>query len=206
VSSLPGEQTLSAFLELAPEEAIPDALAGAWWVAHTRARNEKALARDLTRLDIFHYLPLQRRATRNRRTGRNHVSTVPVFSGYLFFNATEMQRYRVMSTNRVANALYVPDQAQLVAQIRHVHRMLLSDTAIEHFRGVRVGQWVRVVAGPLMGVEGRVIRRLGRTRLVVTVDILGQSVTAEVDAELLERIDAPEPQPSRRSGAWEAGR
>jgi hypothetical protein len=36
-----------------------------------------------------------------------------------------------------------------------------------------------------------VTRKLGRTRLVVTVDILGQSVATEVDAELLERIDPP---------------
>lgn len=202
MTALPSQSAACSFFELAPEEAVPDRLEGAWWVAHTRARNEKALARDLERYGIFHYLPLQKRATRNRRTGRSSISTVPVFAGYLFFNATETQRYRVMATNRVANALAVPDQAQLVAQIRNVHRMLLSDMALEHFRGVRVGQWVRVVAGPLMGVEGRVIRRLGRTRLVVTVDILGQSVTAEVDAELLERIDEPDPAPARRAAAW----
>jgi len=199
VTALRTEPAISEFFETAPEDAIPDSLAGMWWVAHTRARNEKALARDLARLDIFYYLPLQRRACRSRRNGRFHVSTVPVFSGYLFFNATDVQRYRVMATNRVANALFVPDQAQFIAQIRHVHKVLLSDTAIEHFRGVRVGQWVRVIAGPLMGVEGRVIRKLGRTRLVVTVDILGQSVTAEVDAELLERIDQPDTEWERQS-------
>lgn len=193
------EPGIDDFYALSPEEAIPDQVAGSWWVAHTRARNEKALARDLARLQITFYLPLQRRATRSRRSGRLQVSTVPVFSGYLFFNATESQRYRVMATNRVANTLFVPDQRQLVTQIRHVHRMLLSDTAIEHFKGVRVGQWVRVIAGPLEGVEGRVIRKLGRARLMVTVDILGQSVTAEVDAELLERIDPPDTEQARRA-------
>jgi transcription antitermination factor NusG len=199
VTSLRSQVTTCDFFDLAPEDAVPDQLEGVWWVAHTRARNEKALARELERLSIFHYLPLQRRATRSRRSGRTHLSTVPVFAGYLFFNATEAQRYRVMATNRVANTLFVPDQQQLVAQIRNVHRVLLSDTAIEQFCGIRVGQWVRVVAGPLMGVEGRVMRRLGRTRLVVTVDILGQSVTAEVDAELLERIDPPDTEWERQS-------
>jgi transcription antitermination factor NusG len=190
VTVLRGGLSAADLAELAPEEVIPDHLAGLWWVAHTRARNEKALARDLARMDIACYLPLQRKASRSRG-GRVHIADVPVFAGYLFFNATDGQRYRALATNRVANTLFVPDQDGLVAQIRHIHRILHSDAAIEHFNGVRVGQWVRVVAGPMMGVEGRVTRKLGRTRLVVTVDILGQSVATEVDAELLERIDPP---------------
>lgn len=197
MTSLRGQLAGCDLRDLAPEEAIPDHLGGKWWVAHTRARNEKALARDLDRMDIVNYLPLRRCASKSRRSGRTHVSDVPVFAGYLFFNATEHQRYRAMATNRVANTLFVPDQSQLIAQIRNVHRMLLSDTAIEHFNGVRVGHWVRVIAGPLEGVEGRVVRKLGRTRLVVTVEILGQSVTAEVDAELLEKVDPPYDPPAR---------
>ena len=180
------------FTQFTPEEAIPDDLQGQWWVAHTRSRNEKALAKDLTRLNIVSYLPLRKRVTRSRRTGRHSLSTVPVFTGYLFFNATEQQRYQVVATRRVANTLYVPDQQQLVAQIRHIHQVLVTDTVFEHFHGVRVGQWVRVVAGPLVGVEGRVVRKLGKTRLAISVDILGQSVLAEVDANLLEAIEAPE--------------
>ncbi len=183
---------------LAPDVAIPDALDGRWWVAHTRARNEKALARDLDRLRIVHFLPLHQRATRSRRTGRCTLSTVPVFNGYLFFNATERQRYQALATNRMANVLYVPNQQQFVDQVRNIYQMLLSDTAVEHFNGVRVGQWVRVIAGPLMGVEGCVVRRLGRTRLAVNVDILGQAVLAEVDAAYLEAIESPEDADQRR--------
>ena len=123
---------------------------------------------------------------------------VPVFTGYLFFNATSPQRYQVMRTNRVAKTLYVSDQQQLVSQLRHIHQVLMSDTAFERVNGVRVGQWVRVVAGPLAGVEGCVVQKLGRTRLAISVDILGQSVLAEVDAELLEPAEAPQPCPVGR--------
>ena len=196
MSSPGAEPDLTQFT---PEEAIPDHLEGQWWVAHTRSRNEKALAKDLTRLSIVSYLPLRKRVTRSRRTGRHSLSTVPVFTGYLFFNATEQQRYQVVATRRVANTLYVPDQRQLVAQIRHIHQVLATDTVFEHFHGVRVGQWVRVVAGPLVGVEGRVVRKLGKTRLAISVDILGQSVLAEVDANLLEAIEAPEPSAYRHA-------
>jgi transcriptional antiterminator RfaH len=174
-----------------PESAVPDGLPGRWWVAHTRSRNEKALARDLARLKIVHYLPLRSRVTQSRATKRFSRALVPVFTGYVFLNATPQQRYHVMRTNRVARTLFVLDQQRLVAQLRSIHRVLTGDTAFEQVDGIHVGQWVRVVAGSLIGVEGCVVRRLGRTRLAISVDTLGQSVLVEVPAELLEPAEAP---------------
>lgn len=177
---------------LSPVEAIPDGLDGDWWVAHTRARNEKALAVELARMGIAYYLPLHRRMTRSQRSGRASWSSVPVFAGYLFFNGTEHQRWRVLRTNRVAQTLQVYEQDELVSQLRHIHQVLLTDTAFEHLFGVQVGQWVQVTGGPLAGVEGCVVSKLGRTRLALNVLTLGQSVLVEVDGNLLEVIDAPD--------------
>ncbi len=175
-----------------PELAIPDGLEGTWWVAHTRSRNEKVLAHELQQLDIFNYLPLKQKITRSSRTGRKSHSTVPVFAGYLFLNATETQRHRALATNRIANMLFVAAQDQLVAQLRNVHRVIGTDAGFEQFDGIRVGQWVRVIDGPLEGVEGQVVKQLGKLRLAVNVDILGQSVLAEISAPMLEAIDMPE--------------
>ena len=173
------------------EEAIPEPGDGQWWVAHTKSRNEKALARDLERMAVGYYLPLRPKTTRSPRTGRTSVSTVPLFTGYVFFLATQLQRYQVLATNRVANALIVPQQQQLVTQLRRIHRVLATETAFEHFAGVQVGQWVKVVGGPLTGLEGQVVKRLGKLRLCLSIDILGQSVLAEVAAHMLEPIDEP---------------
>ena len=185
--TLPEMETISPD----PKVAIPDGLEGTWWVAHTRSRNEKILARELQQFNIFNYLPLKQKVTQSRRTGRKSYSTVPVFAGYVFLNATETQRYRALSTNRVANMLFVAAQDQFVAQLRNVHRVIGTDTAFEQHNRIRVGQWVRVTSGPLEGVEGQVVKQLGKLRLAVNVDILGQSVLAEVSAPLLEAIDQP---------------
>ena len=178
-------------LEISPAEAIPDGLTGRWWVAHTKPRNEKALVTDLTALGVRHYLPLRPRATRSRTTGRISRSFVPVFPGYVFFNGTDEHRYLALRTNRIANTLVVTDQAQLIGQLRHIHQVLTSDAGLEWSGRLRVGEWARVVAGPLLGVEGVVCRRLSRLRLVLNVETLGQSVSIEVSRELLERIDGP---------------
>lgn len=178
-------------MRAAPTEAIPDCLPGTWWVAHTRPRAEKALTLDLRNLDITAYLPLCSRETRSSTTGRKSRSIVPVFTGYVFFNATPDQRYRALNTNRIAQTLPVPGQHELVGHLRQIQRVLADGTEFRLRKALEVGQWVRVAAGSLAGVEGIVSQRRSRLRLVLNVATLGQSVSVEVDQELLEEIPAP---------------
>lgn len=171
-----------------PVEAIPDNLPGSWWVAHTKPRNEKALAADLSRLGVFHYLPLRKRETRSRKTRRISRSLLPVFPGYLFFNGREEQRHRALATHRIANVLAVTAQDRLITELRQVHQALLAGVDVRWHREIRVGQAARVVEGPLIGVEGVISRRLSKLRLVLNVDMLGQSISVEVSAHQLEPI------------------
>jgi transcriptional antiterminator RfaH len=174
-----------------PCEAIPEDVPGQWWVAHTKPRNEKALALDLRGHGIVHYLPVHRRATRSRNTGRVTRSIVPLFTGYLFFNGTEQQRYQALTTNRIANTLEVSNQAQLVGELRQIQTALAGEADLKWSGRVRVGDWARVVAGPLFGLEGIVQHRLSRLRLVLNVRMLSQSVSVEVPYDMIERIDGP---------------
>jgi len=171
--------------------AVPDQVEGRWWVAHTRPRAEKVLAGELGRLGIPHYLPLCERVTRGGRSGRVTRSVVPVFPGYLFFVATETQRYLAMTTNRIAGTLTVPRQEELVTQLRHLHTVLASATGILRSPRIRTGRWVRIIAGPLAGVEGVVRGWRSRLRVALNVDILGQSVIVDTDADLVELIEPP---------------
>lgn len=170
------------------EQAIPDGLNGRWWVAHTRPRNEKRLAAELRSLGIFHYLPLYPRQTRGRVRRRVYRSIIPVFPGYLFFNGTEEQRLRALSTNRIVSVLSVPRQDELVRELRSVQHALAAGVGFRWHPEVRIGDLARVVAGPLMGVEGVVLRRLAKTRLVLNVMMLGQSVSVEVSDDSLEKL------------------
>ncbi|RMF85251.1 MAG: hypothetical protein D6744_01720 [Planctomycetota bacterium] len=173
------------------EEAVPADCPGRWWVAHTKPRSEKALALDLERRRIPYYLPLRRRTTHSRATGRASHSIVPVFTGYVFFNAVEQQRIQALTTNRIVSTLEVVDQQRLVFELRQIQRVICTDSEFEWGERLEVGDWVRVIAGPLMGVEGVVRGRRSRARLVLNVQMLAQSVQLEVERSLLERIDPP---------------
>lgn len=176
---------------VSPIEAIPDGLPGRWWVAHTKPRNEKALASELSKLGIFHYLPLRKRETRSRNTGRISRSLLPVFPGYLFFNGLDDQRHRALATHRIANVLVVSSQGRLITELRQVHQALRTGVDVRWHREIKIGQAARVVEGPLTGVEGVIAQRLSRLRLVLNVDMLGQSISVEVSADQLEPIGNP---------------
>jgi transcription antitermination factor NusG len=47
---------------------------------------------------------------------------------------------------------------------------------------IREGAQVEVIHGPLKGVTGRLVRKNDKARLVLSVDLIGQAVSVEVDA------------------------
>ena len=190
-ASIKGWDNWRTALQAEPRVAIPEDLAGRWWVAHTRPRSEKALALDLRARGVFYYLPLCVRTTRSKERGRVSRSIVPVFPGYVFLNTGEAQRQLALMTNRIANALPVANQPQLVSELRQIQRVLCTQPDFQWEPAIEVGQWARVIAGPLLGNEGVVCERMSRMRLALNVRMLSQSVVVEVSRDMLEQIDPP---------------
>lgn len=180
-----------SLLRRSPEQALPDRLPGRWWVAHARPRNEKALLLDLQTRAIHAYLPLCQRVRRSRGAARLSRSIVPVFTGYVFFNADEEQRRSALMTNRIVNLLTVANQGELLGELRQIQKLLSTRADFEWGPALVAGDWARVVRGPLAGLEGVVVRRVNRYRLALNVNMLSQSVQVEVPRDYLEKIDAP---------------
>jgi len=164
-------------------ESIRD-FTGLWWVAHTRSRNEKALAQDLIRKDISYFLPMSWKV--RRRKQRKIRSLLPLFSGYLFFCGNENQRIEILRTNRVANIIEVKDQERLLEELSQIEQALQAGTPLAPHKYIKAGQHCRVIAGPLADLEGIVIRTQKAARLVLQIDMLGQAASLEVDLDMIE--------------------
>ncbi len=170
-----------------PHEASVTTFDGTWWVAHTKSRNEKALAHDLITRDVHYFLPMTWKARKSSR--RTIRSLLPLFSGYLFFCGNEDQRIKLLQTNRVSNLIEVVDQELLVEELSQIEKALRAGAPLTPDNYVKVGKKCRVIAGPLMGLEGIVIEAKNATRLVLQVDMLGQAASVEIDVDLLEFPD-----------------
>lgn len=156
-------------------------------VAHTKSRQEKAVARFLVASDRSCYLPLVSRTRLVR--GRKFVTSEPLFPGYLFLFGEREDGFAAISTKRVCQILDIDDQEKFEFEIAQIESVLAAGAELELFPFAVVGSLCRVTKGPFLGVEGRIIERQSMTRLVLHVDILGQGAALEIDADFLEPIE-----------------
>ncbi len=170
-----------------PEDKSIKDFEGPLWVAHTKSRNEKALAQNLISKSVEYFLPMSWKVRHQR--GRKVKSLIPLFSGYLFFSGGENQRLEVLKTNRVANIIPVRNKDKLIVELSPIEQALLAGAHLTPHQYIQAGQRCRVIAGPLMGLVGIVLRAKTSARLVLQVDILGQAASVEVDLDSIELID-----------------
>jgi|SRR5215469_12565798 len=157
-----------------------------WWVMHTKPRQEKSLARDLLAREIPFYLPQVRKTSVVR--GRKQASYIPLFSSYVFVFADEFERHTSMTTNRIAHLIRVVNPAELTRQLFDISRLVAAGAPLTIESRLKEGDLVRVKGGALAGVEGMVVARRRKCRLIVAVNLIQQGVSIEIDDHLLEPL------------------
>lgn len=170
-----------------PEEKTISDFEGIWWVAHTRSRNEKALAHDLISKNINYFLPMNWRV--RQRKGRKLRSLLPLFTGYLFLCSQENQRVDALKTNRIASLIEVKDQKKLLKELSQIEQALQAGASLVPHKYIKAGQRCRVIAGALAGLEGTIEKSMNALRLVLQVEILGRATSVEIDADTIELLD-----------------
>ena len=157
-----------------------------WYVLHVKPRAEKKVDDFLAALRVFHYLPLLRKETRVQR--RKVVRFLPAFPGYVFTRLSQEERAQVFGTRNIVRTIPVAQPRRMIHQLRqveHALRLPADLRAVEHFTE---GEYVKVVSGPLRGLEGQV-RRVGNSAsIVLSVDILGRAIEASVDLRDVKRL------------------
>lgn len=157
-----------------------------WWVAHTKPRQEKSLARKLEAHNIGFYLPQVPKTSVIR--GRTQTAHIPVFPSYVFIFGNEMDRYTSLTTNRIAHLMTVPDPRQLTRELFNLSRLVTAGAPLTTESRLKAGDRVRVKSGAFAGVEGTVVARRRKCRLIVAVNLIQQGVSIEIDDHLLEPI------------------
>ena len=170
------ELSPSGIFEL-PEAAHP------WWVAHTRSRQEKALARYLLPLDVPFYVPQhENQLLRGERRRRSYL---PLFPGYVFFRGSLSERQSALQSRLIVQILEVEDQGLLQRELHELYALQQSGATLIPFEELNPGDAVRVTEGPFEGYSGVVIRGQARLRLLVSITMLRKTVAVEFDRDVL---------------------
>jgi transcription antitermination factor NusG len=157
-----------------------------WWAVYSKARQEKALARELLAYQVPFFLPLISKNVIYR--GRRIESQLPLFTGYLFLCASDDERLRTWATNRVSQLLPVRDPLVLVRDLRQIRNLLECGAPLALENHLQPGRRVRIHSGPFMGLEGTVEARRGGYRLIVGVHFLQRGVSLNLDDAVVEPV------------------
>ena len=176
-----------------PEELLskplPEGEMIRWWALHSRPRAEKALARHFLGRRLSFFLPLAKKRWRSR--GRLLTSTSPLFPGYIFLLGDESARISALTTNQVAQCIRVEDQQRLHEDLAKIHRLMLSGEPLTPEEKLQPGDWVEITAGPLEGLQGKIIRRGKQMRLYVEVQFLQRGASVEIDGSMIRPTEGP---------------
>jgi transcription antitermination factor NusG len=151
-----------------------------WFAIRTRSRFEFAVKDELNRRNIEAWLPTFREES--RWSDRVAVVTRPLFPGYLFARAPVHRANSIRSTRGVADILSIDQQPVPVSdeEIENLRRLVDSPKGAKSCPYV-AGSRVRVKSGPFAGVEGVITRVKNAATLTIPVEILGRSVSVEID-------------------------
>jgi transcription antitermination factor NusG len=155
---------------------------GAWCAIYTRHQHEKTVSEMLQVKGFEIFLPLYESVRRWK--DRKKVLSLPLFPGYVFIRGAIEHRLPVLTTPGVHMIISRGERVATIPEeeIDAIRRTVEGPYRVEPHPFLHCGERVRVVRGSLEGVEGVLTRKKNLYRLVLSVEMLAQSVAVEVDA------------------------
>ena len=151
-----------------------------WYVAYTFPKSEQKVQKTLERMGVESYLPLQ--YVVRRWSDRNRALRVPLFPNYLFINASLKERSMTFSVREIVKYVsFGGKPATVTDSVIDSLRIILRTPCSSYVEGcINMGSPVKIACGPFAGIEGVVLRRHGKYRLVVEINALKRSVAVDL--------------------------
>jgi len=157
-----------------------------WYAAYTSANHENRVAKQLGLRSVEHFLPAY--ASVRRWKDRRVTLQMPLFPGYVFVRMALRDRLLVQQVPGVAHLVGFDGQpaALLDEEIDELRASLENGVRAGPHPYLNVGRRVRLKSGPLAGMQGILLQRKGRFRLVISIELIQRSVAVDVDVADVE--------------------
>lgn len=162
-----------------------------WYVGFVKSCQDAKVAQSLTDLGVEHFYAVMK--VRKKRTDRIVIKESRIIPGRIFIRTTPSRRVPLLSeiyglyaymANGVGNPVVIPDE-QMNVFMDVVNK---SNEAVEfHQEHIKPGDKVRVINGPLIGLECELIEINGRNYAKMKLGQVGCLLTS-IPLEYVEKI------------------
>jgi len=159
-----------------------------WYALYTRHQHEKVVHQILTGKGFEAFLPLY--TTAHQWKDRVKRVSLPLFPCYVFLQGPLAQWLPVLTTPGVHTVVGFGGEPASIsgAEIEAIRRVIDNSVKVEPHPFLKCGDRVRVIGGPLRGLEGILLRKKNWCKLLLSVEMLQRSVAVEVDVGMVQRV------------------
>lgn len=165
-----------------------------WYAAYTRVNQEVLIKKKLDALGIENFLP-QEEQVRETPLGRKKIRIL-LIHGLIFIRTDKATSFALLN-DHLLSIVYLKD-------IEGRHSLIVPDKQMQDFmflldfstdgieilnKNLKRGDRVRVIKGPLRGLEGELVRLKGHKRVVIRLDGVASIATSYIPSSFLERIE-----------------
>jgi transcription antitermination factor NusG len=159
-----------------------------WFAVRVRSNFERTVMAHLRDRGYEEFAPAHK-TERNWSDRKKEVDRF-LFPGYVFCRFDPQNRLPVLTTPGVVDVVgWGKIPAPIPAEeIERVRQMVQSGLLVSPWPYLELGQSVLIERGPLAGMEGILAEVKGRCRLVVSINLLKRSISAEVERSCVRPV------------------
>ena len=161
-----------------------------WYVAHVRVNQELWIKKRLDELGIENFLPQE------EQVRETPLIRVLLIHGMIFIHTDKATSFSLINDHGL-NIVYLKDiegRGSLIVPDKQMRDfMFLLDFSPEGVevlnKNLKRGDRVRVIKGPLQGLEGELVRLMGHKRVVIRLEGVVSIATSYIPGSFLERVE-----------------
>lgn len=164
-----------------------------WYALYTKPRHEKKVAETLANKSEEVFLPLLN--TKRKLKDRIRLVDLPLFPSYVFCRFEYKNRFSILESSGIIKIVNFNGKPAVVPdwQIESLKKILENPETLQLETYFRQGDMVEVISGPFIGLKGIVKQKKGQSRLMINIDGIMQSISVEIDPEVLEKVKLSQP-------------
>lgn len=161
-----------------------------WYALYVRSRAEKQVASYLHNTGFEVYLPLTK--ILRQWSDRKKWVEEPLFRSYIFVHIGPAEYFDVLNTQGVVR--YVSFESKAVAipplQIEAIRQFVESGEELPDVElTLKPGSLIDIIIGPMKGIRGELLEMMGKKKVKIEIEGLGQSVFLEVPASHIKPVN-----------------